>query len=133
MPVIIYGDASGIQRQRASAGAQSDWEAVRQFFANNREFKPVFKYKPANPAVRDRVAAVNGMLRNALQETHLFVDPRCEKLIRDFERVVWDKDGITLDQDKDHGLTHISDALGYYLESEFGARRNGGPRETRVN
>ncbi len=27
--------------------------------------------------------------RNSLFQTHLVVDPRCEKLIRDFERVVF--------------------------------------------
>lgn len=133
MPITIYGDASGSQRQRASAGATSDWEAVRDFFARNREFKPIFKYKPRNPAPRDRVAAVNGLLRNALGETHLFVDPACEKLIRDLERVVWKQGTPELDQDTDHGLTHVSDALGYFIESEYGARRNGGPRGTRVN
>ncbi len=133
LQVTLYGDATAQRRQTASAGATSDWEAVKEFFSRNREYKPIYRYKPSNPAPRDRVAAVNGMLRNALTETHLFVDPRCEKLIRDFERVVWKKGTPELDQDTDHGLTHISDALGYYLEDEFGARRNGGPRETRVN
>jgi hypothetical protein len=133
MQVTVYGDATAQRRQTASAGATSDWEAVRDFFAHNREYKAVFKYGPSNPAVRDRVAAVNGMLRNSLGETHLFLDPRCEKLIRDFERVVWSAGTAELDQDTDHGLTHLSDALGYYIEPEFGARRNGGPRPTRVN
>jgi hypothetical protein len=131
--VLVYGDATGKKRQSASAGANSDWAAVREYFALNREFKPFFKHGTANPQVRDRVAAVNGMLRNALAETSLFVDPSCDKLIRDFERVTWKQGTSELDQDKDPGLTHLTDALGYYLEKEFGAQLNGGPRATRIN
>jgi hypothetical protein len=131
--VSVYGDATAKRRQTASAGATSDWEAVRDFFTRHREYKPIYKYAQSNPQVRDRVAAVNGMLCNTLAERNLFVDPRCEKLIRDLERVVWIAGTAELDQDTDHGLTHLSDALGYYIEAEFGTRRNGGPRATRVN
>ena len=133
MQVTVYGDATAKRRQTASAGATSDWEAVRDFFARHREYQPIYRYGYSNPQVRDRVAAVNSMLRNSLGETHLFVDPRCEKLIRDLERVVWKAGTAELDQDTDHGLTHLSDALGYYIEPEFGARRDGGPRATKVN
>ena len=29
-------------------------------------------------------------------------------------------------------LTHVSDALGYLLEAEFGLRQSGGPRSTYI-
>jgi hypothetical protein len=126
--VNVYGDASGSARQTAGAGAESDWQAVREFFSRHREYSPSFKYKPSNPAVRDRVAALNAMLRNSQGESRLFIDPRCTNLIKDLERVTWKAGSPLLDKDSDGMLTHISDALGYLAEAEFGLRPAGGYR-----
>jgi hypothetical protein len=126
--VNIYGDASGSARQTAGAGAESDWQAVREFFSRHREYTPSYKYSRSNPPVRDRVAAVNGMLRNSLGQSRLFVDPRAKNLIRDLERVVWKEGSPLLDKDSDGMLTHLSDALGYLVETEFGVRPAGGYR-----
>jgi len=125
--VIVYGDATGSARQTASAGAESDWQTIRNFFARHAgEFQVTYKYKRENPRVRDRVAAVNGMLQNALGQSKLFIDPRCKHLVKDLEQVTW-KPGVSLlDQDADKQLTHISDALGYLCEAEFGVRPAGG-------
>ena len=60
-----------------------------------------------NPHVLDRVNNINRLL----SEGRIIIDPRCEKLIADLEKVVW-KDN-QLDQKTDKTLTHISDALGY--------------------
>jgi hypothetical protein len=51
------------------------------------------------------------------------IDPRCLRLIRDLERVVWKADahgnlGAQIDK-SDPELTHVSDALGYLIEREF--------------
>jgi hypothetical protein len=127
LTVNIYGDATGSKRQTSSAGAESDWQTIRDFFARRSgAFQVSFKYKPANPAVRDRVAAVNGMLRNALGQSKLFIDPRCKHLVKDLEQVSWKPGTALLDQDSDKQLTHISDALGYLCEMEFGIRQAGG-------
>ena len=52
--------------------------------------------------------------------------------IRDLERVSWkadSHDNLLPQLDKTNpGLTHVSDALGYLIEAEFGVRQNGGPR-----
>jgi hypothetical protein len=125
--VNVYGDPAGSARQTAGSGADSDWQAVRDFFSRHREYAPTFKYRNAHPPVRDRVAAVNAMLCNSEGQRKLFVDPRCKNLIRDLERVTWkDASGI-LDKD-DSALTHLSDALGYFVEAEFGLRPAGGYR-----
>lgn len=125
--VNVYGDATGSKRQTANAGAESDWQTIREFFArHSAEFRVSFKYKHCNPAVRDRVAAVNGVLQNALGQSKLFIDPRCKYLIKDLERVVWKPGSSVLDQGSDPQLTHISDALGYLCEAEFGIRPPGG-------
>ena len=125
--VNIYGDPAGSARQTAGSGADSDWQAVREFFSRHREYSPTFKYRNAHPPVRDRVAAVNGMLCNAEGQRKLFVDPRCKNLIRDLERVTWKEGAGILDKD-DGALTHLSDALGYFVEAEFGLRPAGGYR-----
>lgn len=62
-----------------------------------------------NPLVIDRVNNVNRLL----SEGRLIISPKCKKLINDLEKVSW-KDG-DLDQKSDKMLTHISDALGYWL------------------
>jgi hypothetical protein len=72
------------------------------------------------------VNAVNAMLCNSQGMRRLFIDPRCRRLIRDLERVVWKADGhgnVGAQLDKsDPELTHVSDALGYFAEREFGLR-----------
>ena len=129
--VYVYGDASGSARQRAvGAGANSDWAVIKQYFANKREYKMSYKYKPANPLVKDRVAAVNAGLCNSQQVRRVFVHPRCKMLIRDFERVTFKAGTNTLDQTTDPMLTHISDAAGYLIETVMGFRQTGGPRQT---
>lgn len=137
--VYVYGDATGSARQRAAGvGANSDWALIKQFFANRREFKLSFKYKSSNPPVRDRVTAVNGALCNSEGDRRLFVDPRCKRLRQDLEQVVWKAKseapagGTALDQKSDPMLTHISDALGYLIETEMGFRQSGGPRTSYV-
>jgi hypothetical protein len=48
--------------------------------------------KISNPAVRGRVNAMNGMMRNQQRERRLLVNPCCKQLIRDLERVSWKAD-----------------------------------------
>jgi hypothetical protein len=76
--------------------------------------------KSSNPLVRDRVNAVNAMLRNNEGERRLLVNPCCKPLIRDLERVSWkadSHDNLLPQLDKANpGLTHVSDALGYLIE-----------------
>jgi PBSX family phage terminase large subunit len=64
----------------------------------------------SNPFVTDRVNNVNRLL----SDNRIIISPKCKKLINDLEKVVW-KDN-KLDQSGDNkSLTHISDALGYWL------------------
>jgi hypothetical protein len=68
--------------------------------------------RPKQPAVKDRVHAVQKMLRDG----RLTV-AGCACLVKDFEQVVWrsgDIDKVTKPE-----LTHASDALGYAVEKLF--------------
>lgn len=113
---IVYPDASGAARRTAGA---SDFTLLAEAGFEN------LSYSPANPAVRDRVNAVNGRLRNALGAVRVVISPRCGTLIRDMEQVVWKS--AELDK-RNTRLTHASDALGYYIAREFpvGGQREGG-------
>jgi hypothetical protein len=64
-----------------------------------------------NPFVKDRINNVNRLLKDG----RIIIDPKCKRLIQDFEKVVWD--GQDLDKRSDASLTHISDALGYWCWS----------------
>jgi hypothetical protein len=129
--VRIYGDAAGAAR---STAGRSDYEIIRQFFRLQSDFQVSHHVRSSNPAVRDRVNAVNAMLCNHQGERRLSVNPCCKQLIRDLERVRWkadSNDNLLSQLDKTNpGLTHVSDALGYLIEAEFGLRQRGGPRST---
>ena len=91
-----------------------------------------FHYKTSNPGVKDRVAAVNSLLKSTSGEIRLFIDPKCKHLMKDLERVVWKPGTALLEKDKDPELTHISDALGYLVETEAGLRTPGGFMPDRI-
>lgn len=103
--ITIYPDASGKSRKTVNA-SQSDISLLRQ---------AGFKVKAynANPAVKDRVAAVN----NAFEKGKYFVNTdTCKEYTRCLEQLVYDKNG---QPDKTSGLDHITDAGGYFIAYEF--------------
>jgi hypothetical protein len=118
----VYGDATG--EGRDSTSSRTDWQIVREFFKRHPDlFSVTFKVPTKNPEVKDRINCMNGRLKSQAGDHCLRVDPRCEKLIEDLERVQWkqDSDGAWLPSiDKsDIQLTHLSDALGYMVAKEF--------------
>lgn len=119
-PVICYGDASG--GARGSAKVQgSDWELIRI------ELRPVFKDQlsfrvpSANPAERARINAVNTRLLTGDGTIRMMIDPaRAPNVVKDFEGVRTLKGGSgEIDKAATPSLTHISDAIGYYVAREF--------------
>ena len=105
----VYPDPAG------SAGHTSSSRSDHQIF-RDAGFQVIAKRK--HPAVKDRVSAVNALLRNEL----MTVDPSCQFLIADLERVVWRKTG-ELDQVKDKDRTHMTDGVGYYVDYKFPVSR----------
>jgi hypothetical protein len=133
LDVEVYGDSSG--HQRRTSGTATDWALIRDFFSRWRgSYQPSIRAGTSNPGVRDRVNCVNSRLRNALNEFHLFIDPRCKELIKDLEQVTWaldSSDRPTSEIDKsDRARTHSSDALGYYIAEAFPLRPQIGPKAT---
>ena len=111
---VVYGDASGAAMKTSG---NSDYDTIREFF-RVRNGKVTYRVPSANPAVRDRVTAVNSRLRNAQGDARLFVDPRCKELIADFEQVAYREDSLQIDKERDRRRTHLSDALGYLIWQE---------------
>jgi len=118
---VCYGDATGGAKGSASVKG-SDWDLIKLALRSRFGAEMVaFNYPRANPAERARVNAVNTRLMNGAGEVHLMVDPtRCPHLVKDFEGVVVLEGGSgELDKTKYPELTHLTDALGYYVAKEF--------------
>jgi hypothetical protein len=114
--VRIYGDAAG--RHSQSATGMSDFDVIKEVFTAHSSMRPTYHIAKANPAVRDRVNLVNGLLQSANGNVALFIHPKCKELIADFEQVNYKADTSQIDKDSDRLRTHLSDALGYVLCQE---------------
>lgn len=115
--VRLYGDATGGNSGTAKVSG-SDWDIV------TASLRPVFGSRLSNcvgrtnPPERTRVNAVNSRLESAAGGVRLFVDPRCAETIRDFEGVTTKSNG-EIDKAKTPELTHLTDALGYYIADRY--------------
>ncbi len=127
--VTVYGDASGASKHTTSE--LSDYEVMKEFF-RSRGGRVRIKVPRTNPSIRDRVGLMNAKLRNAADESELFVSPRCKELIDDFEQVAYEEDSTQIDKTKDRHRTHASDALGYLVWQEFQRKNTIGERGHRL-
>jgi len=132
LEIEVYGDAAGTQR--SSQSQKSNWQLVAQYLALDTSIHYRFIRRKANPMIVDRVNAVNTMLRAADNTVRLYVDDlKCPELVKDLKKVKWQKDsdgtssGLLDKSDKKR--THISDALGYMIEYNFGLRVRSGGRK----
>lgn len=99
--IHIYPDASGKSRKTQDA-SQSDISLLRKAGYKVRA-------KESNPAVKDRILAVN----TAYSKARLWVnDAKCPKLAEAQEQQAYDKNG---EPDKTTGHDHHNDALGYLV------------------
>lgn len=114
--VCVYGDATGARQQTAGT---NDYRILREFLAKSGYERAIFRVPASNPFVRERVQLMNSRLLSANGDTLLFVSPKCEQLIADFEEVSYKADSVVIDKDRDPKRTHLSDALGYLVWQEF--------------
>ena len=112
--IICFPDPAGAQN-RTSAGGRTDHSILQ-----NAGFRVLFR--PRHPKVKDRINAVNSLLLNTNKERRLFVDPKCREVIKSLSRHAY-KEG-TMIPDKDNGLDHMSDAIGYGVEYLFPVTKN---------
>jgi hypothetical protein len=121
-PVYAYGDATG----GASGSAKvlgNDWDLIeaelRPVYANRGGF--ALHVKSKNPLERSRVNAVNSRFKAKSGDIRMMVDlAKCPNVVKDFDGVTLLKGGSgEIDKDETPELTHLSDAIGYYLESKY--------------
>lgn len=118
--VRCYGDATGGARGTAKTQG-SDWDIIKD------QLRPVFGTRlsfavpKSNPTERARINSVNTRLKTTVGEIRLMVDPkRAPNVVKDFEGVrVLEGGSGEIDKAYDRRLTHLSDAIGYYVEREF--------------
>jgi hypothetical protein len=116
----IYGDATG--NKRTSQTATSDYDLIRLYFRGYPSPR-VFKISSVNPAVKDRINAVNLRLRAVDGQPGVLIDEsKCPELIRDFKEVAIKDAKIVKTSKKEDPYfwrTHASDAAGYHIFREF--------------
>lgn len=110
--VRIYGDPAGTA---AKTTGPSDHQVVKDVFAG---MSTTWCVAGRAPHVRDRVAAVNARCETMDGAHHFRLDPSCKHLQADLEQVVFAPNG-ELDKKSNELLTHISDALGYWVVRDF--------------
>lgn len=100
-PITIYPDASGSSRKTVNA-SKSDIALLREAGFSVRA-------KDANPAVKDRILAVN----TGYSKSRLWVnDKACPRFAQSQEQQAYDKNG---EPDKAAGHDHHNDAAGYFV------------------
>lgn len=121
--VTCYGDATGGARGTAAV-AGSDWDIVKDSFRNAWGGRARYDVPKANPPERSRVNAVNSRLRASDGTVRLKVDPKAApNVVRDLEGVTLLEGGSgEIDKKADASLSHISDALGYYIAKVYPVR-----------
>ena len=106
--IFIYPDASGNNRKSQNA-SESDIALLKQAGF-------IVMVNAANPAVKDRVLAMNKLIG----ERKYRVNPdTCPELVESLERQAYDKNG---EPDKTGGFDHVLDATGYCIAYRYPIR-----------
>lgn len=120
--IYVYGDATG--DHRSANNRHSCYTEIRMALRGYPSTVH-YKYTKVNPAVRDRLSAVNNRLKNR-QDGALdwYIHVRCKELIADLEEVVTDQggNGIYKSRKRDDPYylrSHASDGAGYLVAREW--------------
>jgi hypothetical protein len=123
--VYLYGDATGGAKGSAKI-AGSDWDIIRDMLMPVFGERLFFNVPHENPRERVRVNAVNARLKNASGEIRLKFS-NAPKTVADFEGVRLLSGGSgEIDKKFAPELTHLSDALGYYIAKKYPMASNDG-------
>lgn len=110
--IVCYPDASGAQR-RTSAGGRTD-----HIILKNCGFQ--LKVGSVNPSIKDRIASVNSACKNVEGTSRLTISPKCTKTINALRKHVYTEGTRT--PEKNSGLDHLNDALGYMINNLYPVR-----------
>jgi hypothetical protein len=73
-----------------------------------------------NPAVKDRLMALNQIIHNQGKRRLLVNPDKCPNLIEGLERQAYTKNG---EPDKTSGFDHLNDAIGYFIAYKYAIGR----------
>lgn len=118
--IYVYPDASG--GNRSTNASRTDIQILESYGFSNQSGR-------SNPAVRDRVSAVQALLENGKGEIRLTVAQCCTRLIECLELQSWTEKG---EPDKEAGHDHMVDALGYVVWREFNPLQANAGRSTGI-
>lgn len=107
--ITVYPDPASRQR-KSSAGGQTDFTILQ-----NAGFKVLAPN--SHNLVRDRINSLNARLKTTDGKIHLYIDPKCKKIIESLEKYSY-KEGTQI-PDKDSGFDHMFDALSYAVDYLF--------------
>lgn len=111
--VIVYPDASGKNTSSKNA-SESDLSILKQAGLT-------VQVNESNPAVKDRINAVDAMTLNAEGRRRWLVNTdNCPALTEAQEQQAWGPNG---EPDKSTGHDHPNDAVGYFLVKRYPIRR----------
>jgi hypothetical protein len=132
-PISVYGDATGGARTTQNEKGSSDWDLVKENLYRDFGTEQVTvrlnlsaNGKPVNMPERSRVNAVNSRLKSDSGIVRMMVDgAHAPMTVKDFEGVRLLEGGSgEIDKKNDPKLTHLTDAVGYYIAKEFPVRRD---------
>lgn len=128
--VYCYGDATGGAGGSAKTEG-SDWDLIRKTLRPVFQERLRFMVPDANPTEKSRVNSVNWRLLSAANEVRMMVHPtKAKNVVKDLEGVRTIEGGSgEIDKESDPELTHISDALGYYIRAKFPTGGSAKPRD----
>jgi len=107
--IVCYPDPTGKARKTAAAGV-TDHGILRKY--------GIKVVAPNSPwAVKDRLNATNWLIKNAEGERRMYVHPRCKNVIKGLRSVTFKEGADDFIVDKDPGLEHWCDGLGYLILS----------------
>ena len=119
---IAYPDASGKNRHTSSKGVTD------HILLRNAGFK--LQVGSVNPAVKDRIAAVNSILKQ--DNCRLTIDPKCVKLISGLRKHVYKEGTRQPEKDGAEDFSHFNDALGYMVNNLYPLRTEYNTQYTNV-
>jgi hypothetical protein len=121
--VYCYGDATGGARGTAKVRG-SDWELIKQELGPTFSGRLRFRVPDRNPPPRARLNAVNSRLESVAGVVRFLVDPiRAPHVVEDLEEVVLAEGSAgEVDKNTNKMLTHLSEAIGYYVAEKHPLR-----------
>jgi hypothetical protein len=116
-PLIrFFGDASG--RHGDTRSNKPDWDLIENWISNHRpKHRPSLEFEievpAANPAIKARHNLINGLCRNDLKQSNLFIYKEAKDLGKGLRLTQLKKDSKLIENDSLREQ-HITTALGYY-------------------